>query len=419
MTARFIGWRVVAAAFVTMGVSSGLGFYATTLYLRALTDERGFSVGSVSGATAVFFTVSGLAGMVVARLIARFDLRAVVSVGAVVAAAGTVMIGRATQLWHVYAAYAFFAVGYGACALVPGTTVVTRWFHRRRSLALSIASTGVSVGGFALVPVAQWLIDDHGLDGATPWLAAIFVGLVAPTALVFLSPDPAALGMRPDGDPEPPPDALPVATGMTYAEAIRTPWFRAISIAFTLVFAAQVGGIAHQFNLVSDRLDEATAAFSVSLLAFCSAAGRLVGGVVATRLALRKLAVVMALVQLAGLVVLGAGSSRVVVLVGAALLGVSIGNLLLLQPLLLAESFGVRDYPRIYSLCQLLSTTGVAGGPVLVGLMHDAFDGYGLAFAAAAACSAASATILALRRPPTRTGATTSPEPATSTHERG
>ena len=44
--------------------------------------------------------------------------------------------------------------------------------------------------------------------------------------------------------------------------------------------------------------------------------------------------------------------------------GATVGNLLMLQPLLLAEAFGVREYPRIY-LSQLLSTLGVAPGPAL------------------------------------------------------
>ena len=39
--------------------SAGLGFYALTLYLRTLTEERGFSVSSVSGATALFFETEG------------------------------------------------------------------------------------------------------------------------------------------------------------------------------------------------------------------------------------------------------------------------------------------------------------------------------------------------------------------------
>ena len=43
--------------------------------------------------------------------------------------------------------------------------------------------------------------------------------------------------------------------------------------------------------------------------------------------------------------------------------GLTIGNILMLQPLLIAERFGVRDYPRIFSRSQFIAVAGTAGGP--------------------------------------------------------
>ena len=115
----FYGWAVVAATFTMLMTASGLGFYALTLYLEALTDERGFSISSVSAATAWFFIVSGLTGVAIGRLIARYDPRPFIAAGAVLAATALVWLGRATALWEVYAAYAVFGMGFAGCALVP------------------------------------------------------------------------------------------------------------------------------------------------------------------------------------------------------------------------------------------------------------------------------------------------------------
>ena len=60
----------------------------------------------------------------------------------------------------------------------------------------------------------------------------------------------------------------------------------------------------------------------------------------------------------------------------------------MLQPLLLAEAFGVVNYGRIYSFNQLFGTIGVAGGPLALGILHDLFD-YEVAFLVAAAASVA------------------------------
>ena len=48
--------------FVVLMVSSGFGFYAQSVFLKALIDERGWSTGLTSSATATFFMVSGIAG---------------------------------------------------------------------------------------------------------------------------------------------------------------------------------------------------------------------------------------------------------------------------------------------------------------------------------------------------------------------
>ena len=88
--------------------------------------------------------------------------------------------------------------------------------------------------------------------------------------------------------------------------------------------------------------------------------------------------------------------------------GLTVGNLLMLHPLLLAARFGVRDYGRIYSRSQLVATLGVAAGPLFIGALHDVVDGYGIAFAVAGGASLLAAGVLAV------SGPTHVPVPATS-----
>ena len=380
-------------------VSAGLGFYALTLYLRTLTEERDFSVSSVSSATALFFVVSGLSGVVVGRIINRRDPRPVVVAGAVIAAVALVALGRVEELWQVYAAYALFGVGFAACGLVPSSTLVSRWFHRRRSVALSVSSTGLSVGGILLTPAAAALIDEVGLRDASWWLALGFVVGIVPITILLLRPEPASMGLLPDGDP-------PVVTadgtppplgGVAYEEVVRTRLFRGITLAWTLALLAQVGGMAHVFSLADERIDEGTAALAVSVLAASSMTGRLVGGWLLTRLDLRTTCLGWFALQAVGLSCLALLDVRAGLLVSASLFGFSVGNVLLLQPVVLADLFGVRDYPRVFATSQLVSTIGVAGGPLLLGLLRDVSDGYGVPYLTAAVISlCGSAVVLAV-----------------------
>ena len=74
--------------------------------------------------------------------------------------------------------------------------------------------------------------------------------------------------------------------------------------------------------------------------------------------------------------------------------GATVGNILMLQPLLIAQRFGVRDYPRIFSRTQLYTTIGVAGGPLLLGWLRDVAGGYRTSYLVAGACSLAGAAVL-------------------------
>jgi MFS family permease len=398
----FDGWIVVAATSVMLLVTGGLGFYGLSVYLKELKDTRGFSVGSISGATSLFFVVAGVVGLGVARIIVRRDVRIVIVAGTLLSGLSLALLGQVREMWQLYLVDAALAVGYSCCFLVPATTVVTRWFHRRRSVALSIASTGISVGGLIFTPVASGLIDHVGFGTALLWLGVLWVAVVLPAAAVIW-PDPASRGERPDGDePAAPVPGVPASgAGVPYHQAIRSRFFKALVAAYVLGMTAQVGVLIHLFNRVSDDIDKPTAEAAVLCVAMASVTFRLIGGVVATRVPLVRLTIVCFAVQAVSLVVLALGTTAGVLLAGSVLFGATIGNTLMMQPLLVADAFGVLDYARIYSVNSLLSTVGVAAGPFVVGLLHDTAGGYQAAYLVAAGLSVAAMGVMATAGPVT------------------
>ncbi len=169
--------------------------------------------------------------------------------------------------------YVVLAIGWAATGLVPATTLVTRWFHRRRSLALSISSTGLSVGGLTLTKLAASRIDHHGLADTAPILA---VAWVVPCLLIawFLWPSPASRGTAPDGDAVSQLTIAAAANGATYDEAVHSRFFVAFTVAYVAIMCAQVGGIAQLAKLGQERADKPTGALAVSVLAFSSVCAR-------------------------------------------------------------------------------------------------------------------------------------------------
>jgi MFS family permease len=387
-----------------LGVSSGLGFYALAIYLDTLTDQRGFTVGQVSGANFCFFVTGGLAGLLAARLIARHDLRVIMAVGAVIAGAALALIGAPDSIWLLYLLYIVFGLGWALCGLVPSMTMVTRWFHRRRSMALSIASTGLSVGGIICTPIVKNALEHNDLSSVMPWIGAVFALAIVPVALFLVVPWPHTVGQLPDGDAAPTGGGPVVVTGSDFHEAVHSRYFLCVTAAYVLIMASQVGGISHLVKLANEEVDTSTGALVLSVLAAASVVARLFGGWVVTKVPQTGFTAALAALQGCALIALSWADSRVAMLLLAAFFGITIGNLLMLQPLLIAEAFGVRDYARIYSRSQFVSTLGVAFGPLLLGVVHDAQDGYALAYTLAGALSVGGALLL-VRAGPTDTAA--------------
>lgn len=384
---RFPGWSVVAAAFVVLMVSAGLGFYGLAVYLNAFSRERGWDVASVSLATTVFFLVGGVMGLGIAKVLARRDVRHVVVFGGVAGAVALAVLGQAQEPWHLFVLYGLFAVGWSCAGLVPATTVVTRWFHAKRSVALSVASTGLSVGGIVITPFAKWLLDERGLEAGTPWLGLIwFVGIV-PVTLFLLHSDPAAKGWLPDGERARVDSAPVVLAGVPYADAVRTRLYRAITFGYVLVLGSQVGGIQQLVKLMEERTDRGTATLATTVLAATSVVARLVGGRLAIRVDMLRLTVGLAVVQSLSMGLLGFMNVRLGLFATIVVFGATVGNLLMLQPLLVADRFGVKDYPRIFGRSQFITVFGTAAGPLLLGWLHDNAGGYRTSYVVAGTCS--------------------------------
>ena len=400
---RFPGWWVVAGCFTVLLVNSGLAFYGLAVYLNAFSNEKGWALGTISFGVTVFFVVGGVAGLWIARLIARFDVRYIMMAGGAIAGGSLALLGQVETQWQMFLVYAVFAVGYAAAGLVPATTVVTRWFQSKRAVALSVASTGLSVGGIVITPFAKRFIDEYGLSATTPWLGLVFVAVTVPVAWFMVKPDPEAIGWAPDGQRRAIGEVAPAVGGTTFEDAVKTTFYRAVAVGYIFALGSQVGGIQQLVKLVEERTDPATARFAVTALAATSVVARLVGGRAVQVMPMMRFTVVIAGVQSVALVMLAFVSSTVLIFASIILFGLTIGNLLMMQPLLLAERFGVRDYPRIYSRSQFVALVGVAGGPLLLGWLYDVSGSYRIPYLAAAACCTVGVGILLLAGPATAT----------------
>jgi MFS family permease len=394
----FPGWWVVGGCFTILFFSSALGFYGMSVYLNAFSKELGWKISSLSIATTFFFLVGGITNMLVARLIAKFDVRILIYTGAVIGAGSLYMLGHVSEKWHLFVVYGVFAVAWSCSGLTTATTVVTRWFHTKRASGIAAASSGLSMGGVVLTPIIKKLIDAKEMSGASPYLALIwFVGMCVP-AYLLIRPDPLALNWMPDGQPKPE-NHIVELPGVSLADAMRTKFFWVATIGFVLVLGSQVGAIQQIVKLVEERTSPGTAALATSVLSGASVVFRLVGGRIIPKFPLAKFMVFIAVMQGIGIILIGQMESTIPLMLAIGLFGAMVGNVLMMQSLLIAQRFGVRDYPRISARSGLVSLTGTAIGPILIGAIRDSSGGYTVPYLVAGCISLIGALIFTTSGP--------------------
>lgn len=384
-TSRFFyGWRVVAAICLIATVTSGFLFYNLSVLLNAFVAERGFPVSLTSAATATFFVSGGVAGVIAGRLVDRYDPRVTIVGAGMLGALCLFSVGYLYETWHLFLFHILFGFTHGGTGLVPLTTLVTRWFSAKRSLALSIASTGFSLGGILIAPFIALSIERIGLAATGPWMAAVFLLGIVPVTLLVVRASPAVLGLEPDGGASAGnPETALSDQSVSYAEARKSHFFYAVSVAYLFLLGAQVAAIAHLYRLANSRDGAGTAALALAVIGSASIVGRLGGGWIMLWINVRSFAVQLMAVQAVALLLLAFAQGRFAILAAVVLFGITIGNSLTMHPLLLAEKYGTREYGRIYSISQFIAMAGVAGGPLLVGAAYDWSGGYEIPFSAA------------------------------------
>jgi MFS family permease len=370
----FYGWTIAVGAAALSFVCVGLGFYGQGVLLDALCATRGWSRTAVSGASTVYFVVSGLSSPWLGRAVDRWDGRRWMWLGALVMAVALVLVGRLERPAQLYPVYALWAVGFAMSGGVATTALVSRWFVARRARALSISQTGVSLGGVILVPVATALIAHLGLERAVWVLAALLLAVALPVVGFVLRWDPRPLGLAPDGEPAgvgpvpAPRDAPPLAL----RAALRTRAFASLALAFGAALFAQTATLVHELAYLREPLGPRGAALVVSATAGASIVGRLVVGSFADRVPLGWLAPALLVLQALAIAALASTENPLLLATSAIVFGATIGNVYLTQTLLVGERFGIASFGTVAGALGLVTQVASGLGPLALGALATA-----------------------------------------------
>ncbi len=170
---RYYGWAVAGSLAITELTSWGILFYSFSVMVTPMRADLGWSAGTVTGAFAGAFLISGISAIVVGRLVDRYGSRVVMSSGSCLGAVLLLLWSRVTNPVEFYLIWAGLGVASAMLFYEPAFAATTSWFTTLRRHALTIVTVGGALASVVFVPVAAWLVLQLGWRGAVFALAVI------------------------------------------------------------------------------------------------------------------------------------------------------------------------------------------------------------------------------------------------------
>ena len=388
----FYGWYVAGALFFAMFLSIGLrqGF---GIFVEPWQQEFGVGVATISVAASIGWFVNGSSQVVMGWLIDRVGGRIVVTGAALLLGLSVVLMAAVNSIFVLIVVYGMLmSLAAAGLAGGPPGAVVVRWFRRKRGAAMSLLTSGGSLGGLMLVPFMTYLF--LWTDWRRAWLigGALVLLLGVPLLYLVLRDDPADLGLLPDGD-----TAAAAAAGNSagsagpllaqrWPDAFRSAPMWQLSAAYWVCGVTTASISVHYVRwAATEGITPATAALAFGLLSGINAVGVLLVGPLSDRVPRKTLLGVVYLIR-------GVAFLLLVILPGpAALWGFAIvggASWLATVPLttsLAADVYGIRHLGTLAGLINFAHQLGGALAVYLFGLVFDVHGSYDWAFLAGAA----------------------------------
>jgi MFS family permease len=352
----YYGWNIVAVCVLSQVAANGLTYNTYSLFLRDWSAQLHAPISQLQLPIAAMSLVAALLAPLAGVFADRYQARRLFAIGLVGMAIFYFAMSTATAAWHVFALYALLV----PAALVLSTAVtanalISRWFVRRLGLALGLSAFGIGLAGVLLPPLIAAILPTAGWRAIWRGGAVLIIAFVVPLVLLVVRNRPGESEgsyylsgesgrIRVHG-----PGTGPL--GWREVVARKNFW---LLIAIYLPMMALSGGVGQNLApfAASRGLSQQSGGALISVLGCSHIVATLVLGMLSDRFGNRLPFIGLALVMVAGAMILAFGQGLPMLVGGCALVGFG-GGLFTLLAAAIAVEFGAEGVGRAFGMCML------------------------------------------------------------------
>ena len=394
----FYGWYIVASCWFSFFITYGVVIFAIFVFYEPIHIDLGWSRGLFSATYSSGILAMAITGPVIGKLIDVYGGKLIMFAGALIIGSAVFSFSQVTEPWHFLLGYIAAGIGLAASSGISINALISRWFQKRRGLAIGITYTGMGVGGFVVSPIAELLIQSMDWQSTMMVFAILIWSTLIPLTLLVIKSDPYQLGLEPDGITTNTIDsskkikrsevyaALP---GVSLSQAIRTSKFLVVVFVFFTALFSSNGTFSQVQPFVLDLgFSTTTAAALLSLIGLLAAITKFTYGYLSDKVPMKSILTFSTAGATAAPILLLTVSTldipKWVFLLCPLPLGIAATAFSILAPITAASAFGIRHIGAISGSLTSCMLLGMAAGPVFMGTMHDATGAYTIPAAMAA-----------------------------------
>jgi len=314
----------------------------------------------------------------------RYGPRKTLFAAAILIGGGIALCSTITSIWQLYLFFGVIAaLGHSAIFVVPVSTV-SRWFIRRRGLAVGIAACGLGAGLLLVPPVATHIIGIYGWPTAFIVLGITFFAINMLVAF-FIRGRPEDKGLRPLEY-----SGLDISSGehpyvtvedFSVINALKTRSFWLLYIISLFCFGAAQMVLVHIITYSSSiGISPTAASLGLSALGIGTIVGRVGPGALSDKIGRIPALLMVCAVESIAFFCLLAIKSTTALYFTMFFLGFGYGGMVILCSAALGDFFGLKNTGVLIGIW---FTSGVPAGilgPLIAGIVFDSTGRYFWAF---------------------------------------
>ena len=378
----FYGWWIVIGTAIILAMLGPAPVALANIFQTPITEEFNITNSQFALSNSFLLGIGIFVSPFVTQKLASGNFKRNYIINLLIYTIAYMSYGFAENIYIYYALSVIIGYGFIGTTITPVSILINNWFIHKRGLALSLALTGLGVGGVIFSQLVTFFINTFGWRQAYIIFGALMLIIVLPVMWFIIKVKPEDIGLEPLGNERFNPSAEVNIIEQTQevdvpkSNMLRKPFFYLLIGGAALIGLVNNGGLAQFPPVLTEMHGPTIAATIISVYSGVGIAGKLILGNISDRkgvVAGTLHAVTMLVLTYLSMLFSG-NIVFAFVMAGFFGMGNAIGTLM--PPLITSAIYSTEDFPIAYGYVQSGMQLGMTIGSLFAAGIADLTGSY-------------------------------------------